>query len=87
MAQLNEKTSVSLSRDVLNQIDRLAGRKQSRSAFIEQVLREFLRRRALAALHARDLKLINKAAGELNREAADAREYAVPIDFSEENAP
>jgi metal-responsive CopG/Arc/MetJ family transcriptional regulator len=84
---MKEKTSVSLSREVLNQIDRLAGRKRSRSAFIEQVLREYLRRRNLAARDARDRKLINEAADELNREAAEARDLAIPIDFSAEPEP
>ena len=80
---MKEKTSVSLSRDLLNEIDRLAGRKQSRSGFIEQVLRDYLRRREVAALHARDLKALNAAADKLNREAADALEYQAPINFAD----
>jgi metal-responsive CopG/Arc/MetJ family transcriptional regulator len=80
---MKEKTSVSLSGDLLNQIDRLCGRKQSRSAFIERVLREYLLRRELAALHARDLKALNAAADKLNREAADVLEYQAPINFAE----
>jgi metal-responsive CopG/Arc/MetJ family transcriptional regulator len=81
---MKEKTSVSLSKEVLKQVDRLAGSKQSRSAFIESVLREYLRRRALNALHARDLKLINAAAERLNKEAAEVLEYAAPVEYSEE---
>ena len=72
---MKAKTSVTLSEDVLAQIDRLAGSKQSRSAFIESVLRSFLRDRRKAALHARDLARINRAADRLNREAADVLEY------------
>jgi len=75
--------SVVLSRDVLAQIDRLAGRKGSRSALIERVLREFLceqkRARMRAQRHARDVKLINRAADRLNAEALDALEYQAPI--------
>ena len=56
-------------------IDRVAGSRQSRSAFIERVLREFLRERARAAVQARDLERINGAAGRLNAEAADVLEY------------
>ncbi len=56
-------------------IDRLAGPKSSRSAFIERVLREFLRERARAAVQARDLDRINAAAQRLNAEAADALQY------------
>jgi metal-responsive CopG/Arc/MetJ family transcriptional regulator len=80
---MKEKTSVTLSRDVLKQIDRLAGRKHSRSAFIERVLREFLRQRTLAARNARDLELINASADQLNRDAGEALEYQAPIDYSQ----
>ncbi|MFZ0285081.1 MAG: ribbon-helix-helix domain-containing protein [Terriglobales bacterium] len=72
---MKEKTSVTLSREVLAAIDRLAGPKSSRSAFIERVLREFLRERARAAVQARDLDRINAAAQRLNAEAADALQY------------
>ncbi len=74
---MKEKTSITLSGDVLTAIDRLAGSKQSRSAFIERVLREYLRQRARAALQARDLERINAAAQQLNAEAADVMEYQV----------
>jgi metal-responsive CopG/Arc/MetJ family transcriptional regulator len=72
---MKEKTSITLSGDILTAIDRLAGSKQSRSAFIERVLREFLRERTRAALQARDLERINAAAQRLNAEAADVMEY------------
>jgi len=75
---MKEKTSITLSGDVLAAIDRLAGSKQSRSAFIERVLREYLRQRARAALQARDLERINAAAQQLNAEAADVMEYQAP---------
>jgi len=77
---MKEKTSVTLSGDVLAAIDRLAGSKQSRSAFIERVLREFLRQRARAAVQARDLQRINAAAQRLNAEVADVMEYQAPGD-------
>jgi metal-responsive CopG/Arc/MetJ family transcriptional regulator len=72
---MKEKTAITLSGDVVTAIDRLAGSKQSRSAFIERVLREFLRQRARAAVQARDLERINAAAQRLNAEAADVMEY------------
>lgn len=50
-------------------------KKQSRSAFIERTLREFLRQRAWAAVQARDLERVNAAAHRLNAEAADVMEY------------
>lgn len=72
---MKEKTSITLSGDILTAIDRLAGSKQSRSAFIERVLREFLRERARAAVQTRDLERINAAAQRLNAEAAEVMEY------------
>jgi metal-responsive CopG/Arc/MetJ family transcriptional regulator len=68
---MKEKTSITLSKNVLKAIDRLAGSKQSRSAFIEAVLAGYLRQQARAQIEARDLELINKAADELNDEVED----------------
>jgi metal-responsive CopG/Arc/MetJ family transcriptional regulator len=72
---MKEKTSITLSKDVLTRIDRLAGSKHSRSAFIEGVLTQYLRRRARTHADARDLELINNAADELNSEVEDVLSY------------
>ena len=75
---MKDKTSITLSRDVLVGIDRLAGSKHSRSAVIESVLRQHLRDRAKAAVERRDLELINASLDQLNAEAEDALEYQAP---------
>jgi metal-responsive CopG/Arc/MetJ family transcriptional regulator len=72
---MKEKTSITLSKDVIAGVDRLAGSGQSRSAFIERVLRGYLREREKAALHARDLERINRAADRLNLEASEVLSY------------
>jgi metal-responsive CopG/Arc/MetJ family transcriptional regulator len=72
---MKEKTSITLSKEVLAGIDRVAGSKQSRSAFIEAVLAQYLRKQARAQIEARDLELINKAADELNEEVEDVLRY------------
>ena len=74
---MKDKTSITLSREVLAGIDRLAGSKHSRSAVIEKVLRQYLREKARAAIQERDLDLINAAADRLNAEAADVLDYQV----------
>lgn len=74
---MKEKTSVTLSPEVLAGIDRLAGTKYSRSAVIERVLRRYLREKARAATQARDLALLNDAADSLNLEALDVLDYQV----------
>jgi metal-responsive CopG/Arc/MetJ family transcriptional regulator len=65
---MKEETSITLSKELLAGIDRIAGSKRSRSAFIEAVLAQSLRRQTRAQVEARDFELINKAADELNAE-------------------
>ena len=72
---MKEKTSITLSTDVLAGVDRLAGGKRSRSAMIESVLRQYLREHAKARIQARDLELLNQEADRLNAEAADVLEF------------
>jgi len=75
---MKEKTSVTLSPEVLAGIDRLAGSRLSRSAFIEEVLRRYLNEEERARRNAREVKLLNRAADALNREAEDVLEYQAP---------
>jgi metal-responsive CopG/Arc/MetJ family transcriptional regulator len=77
---MKEKTSITLSKDVLADVDRLAGSGQSRSAFIERVLRGYLRQREKVALEALDLERINRAADRLNSEAEDVLSYQASDD-------
>ena len=77
---MKEKTSITLSTEILSSIDQLAGSKHSRSAFIEGVLRRYLRERQRARIHAHDVERINSAADQLNSEAADVLEYQASED-------
>lgn len=72
---MKAKTSITLSSDVLAALDRLTGNKSSRSAFIESILRDYMRAKHRETMHARDLQRINKAAEHLNAEAEDVLEY------------
>jgi metal-responsive CopG/Arc/MetJ family transcriptional regulator len=69
------KASITLSKDVLASVDRLAGPGNSRSAFIERILRKYLQVRTRRILNARDLARINKSAAKLNAEALDVLSY------------
>jgi metal-responsive CopG/Arc/MetJ family transcriptional regulator len=69
------KTSLTLSEDLLASIDKLAGKKVSRSALIEQILRESLARRAQARRDAREVAAINRHAAHLNIEMSDALSF------------
>jgi metal-responsive CopG/Arc/MetJ family transcriptional regulator len=75
---MKEKTSLTLSHEVLTGIDRFAGAKQSRSAFIEDVLRQYLRERAKAERRARDLAIFDRYADELNRDAEEGLDDQAP---------
>jgi metal-responsive CopG/Arc/MetJ family transcriptional regulator len=75
---MKEKTSVTLSPEVIAGIDRLAGSRVSRSAFIEDVLRRFLKDEERARRDAREVELLNRAADALNREAEDVLDYQAP---------
>jgi len=58
----------------------MAGSGQSRSAFIERVLAEYLRQQARAQRDTRDIELINRHADELNAEAEDVLRYQASED-------
>jgi metal-responsive CopG/Arc/MetJ family transcriptional regulator len=72
------KTSITLSSDVLEQLDGVPGA-ESRSALIERILRAFLHRRALDAVQARDRALLDREADVFNAEAQDVLEYQAPL--------
>jgi metal-responsive CopG/Arc/MetJ family transcriptional regulator len=78
---MKEKTSITLSSDILAQVDRNAGTKASRSAFIEGVLREYFKVKVREAINARDLELINANSDYLARESQDLDAYQTPIEW------
>jgi metal-responsive CopG/Arc/MetJ family transcriptional regulator len=69
------KTSITLSDDLVESIDRQRGTRESRSEFIEGALRSYIAQQIRAEQNARDLELLNRNAADLNREAADVLEY------------
>lgn len=75
---MKEKTSVTLSPEVLVGIDKLAGPKRSRSAVIEEILRQHIRNHVKAERRARDIAILNRYANELNRDAEDGLEDQAP---------
>ena len=74
------KTSLTLSEDLVAKLDRLAGPDVSRSAFIEQVLRDFVEGRAQARREAREVAAINRHAAKLNAEMKDALSFQAGSD-------
>ena len=79
-----QKISITVSAEVLTDIDRYRDPRVSRSYFIEQVLRDYFRKKEREAINQRDLEIINANADCLNLEMEDVLRYQAPIDFSSE---
>jgi len=73
------RTSVTLSKDLLDELRAIMSPDASTSAVVEAALREYLAKRRKAARDARDLDIINRNAERLNREAEDALTYQVDL--------
>ena len=66
------KTSVTLPATLLEEIDR---RNNNRSAFLERAAKLYLAQSAKYERDARDSKILEENAEQLNREAADVLDY------------
>jgi len=72
------KTSITLSEELLREIDaRIGPAQRSRSQFIEEAVRVFLAHADRAALQAHEVALLRRHAAALNAEMADVLEYQV----------
>lgn len=69
------KTSITLSKDLLKDVDHFAQEYKNRSEFIETALRKFVAELIRQKQDARDLKIINEHAEALNEEAEDVLSY------------
>jgi metal-responsive CopG/Arc/MetJ family transcriptional regulator len=72
---MKQKTSLTLSEDLLAKLDRMAGPDVSRSSFVEKILRDFVEGRAQARRAAREAAAINRHAAKLNAEMKDALSF------------
>ena len=73
------KTSITLSEDILEQLDTAAESKESRSQVIERLLSQSFSDRAHREKDLRDLELIYANADELNKEAEDVLSFQVEL--------
>lgn len=76
---MKRKTSITLSQDLLEDLDRVVGDSGNRSRVIEVAVRDYIRRHVRDARDRRDLELINKHAAFLNKEAQDALSYQIKV--------
>jgi len=77
---MKQKTSLTLSEDLLAKIDRLAGARVSRSSFVEKILRDYVEGRAQARCAAREAAAIDRHAAKLNAEMKDALSFQAGFD-------
>jgi len=73
------KTSVTLSEDRMHQIDALSGRYGTRSALIEQAVRDFLAATGQRQRDKQDLEILKRQAACLHQEAEDVLAYQVEL--------
>jgi len=73
------KTSITLSSDILSELDGLAVTAGSRSAVVETALRAYFAARHRERRDRRELALLNENAAQLNREALDVLGYQVEL--------
>ncbi len=73
------KTPITLSEELVKEIDALASNEQNRSAFLETAAWESITKLRRAQRNARDLAILNKQADYFNGEVTDALSYQVPL--------
>jgi metal-responsive CopG/Arc/MetJ family transcriptional regulator len=74
------KTSITLSEEILKEVDKLSGRYGNRSILIEQAIREFLAAGAKRRRDLRDIEILNRRTDALNKEAKDVLSYRlIPV--------
>lgn len=71
IGSMKVKTSITLSSEVLNEIEQNLGVNENKSRFIENAVVYYLYQRQKAARNKTELNLINQYAEELNHEAEE----------------
>ena len=73
------KTSITLSEEIVKEIDQLSSKYGNRSILIEQAIRDFLTAEAKRRRDLQDIDILNRRADALNREAEDVLSYQVDL--------
>ncbi len=73
------KTSITISEDLLEAIEKIAGTGVSRSEFIETATWAYIHERQAIERNARDLAILNEQADQLNAEAEDVLAYQAEL--------
>lgn len=73
------KTSITLSEEIIREIDELSGQYGNRSLLIEKAIQQFLAAEAKRRRDLQDIEILNRCADSLNKEAGDILEYQVDL--------
>ena len=71
------KTSITLSSDLLKEIDSIITNSGNRSLFIEEAIEQYLKQQKQHLRNQNDIEIINRSAVELNKESSDILSYQV----------
>lgn len=69
------KTSITISKDLIKEIDSVISKSGNRSLFIEEAVIDYLKHRKRLTRDQKDFEIINNHSDELNNEAADILTY------------
>jgi metal-responsive CopG/Arc/MetJ family transcriptional regulator len=73
------KTSITLTKVVLEMIDAAIGKSGNRSEFIEQAVEHYIRQQLKEQRERHDLDILNHYTDRLNREAKDVLSYQIEL--------
>jgi len=73
------KTSITLSKELLKEIDRIVTKSGNRSVFIEEAVKAYLKGKKRQLRGLRDMEIINQSSGDLNKESEDILSYQVKV--------
>ena len=78
-ANMKIKTSITLSEEIIREIDELSSQYGNRSALIEKAIRDFLATEAKRRRDFQDIEILNRRSDALNKEAEDVLSYQVAV--------
>ena len=73
------KTSITLSDNILNEIDKILNNSGNRSIFIENAVKYYLQKKKKDKRNKKDLEIINNNSDLLNEEAEDVLSFQVNL--------
>jgi metal-responsive CopG/Arc/MetJ family transcriptional regulator len=73
------KTSITISEEIIKQIDALSSQYGNRSILIEKAIREFLMAESRRRRDVQDMDILNRNADALNKEATDVLAYQMNL--------